>query len=580
MIRDGLANPAALDTIYQWDALSQSWLSWRFTDLAFLNTLTSLGSNQPLFLTLSQSTTYAGPLLAYGAGAWALTAGFTTIAFLGENGTSLETALAQIAFPPAIDVIFRYSNLTQTYQTYRRTGPTFLNDLLTLNRFDVLFVKTSTPTAWAFDAFTLTGPEPQRTHTLALLAGTNALTYSGEAGASPAVIRDGLANPAALDTIYQWDALSQSWLSWRFTDLAFLNTLTSLGSNQPLFLTLSQSTTYAGPLLAYGAGAWGPDGGLHHHRLPGRERHQPGDGLSADRLPAHHRCALPLQQPHPDVSNLPPHWAGLPQRPAHAQPLRCALRQDQHTDRLGLRRLPALSPAAAPFPALHFLGSPECSARSNRCPVCESDVSLWPWRWPPSLFFGSVDGLTVDGGPYDGVTPIELINADGDVVSTANVAEGVWSVQAPPDAGTVRLRVGDAVSEQEFAVQSAALVEVESATLVTPVEQVVRSVDLNAGFQALTHSGAELPVADFLQLFASPAAVDGIFLWDILDQGWTSWRAGLPDPLQAVSVIGQNTPMLLLLNAATTYSSEVLAHQSGEWSIINGLTSMAFLGPR
>ena len=153
MIRDGLANPAALDTIYQWDALSQSWLSWRFTDLAFLNTLTSLGSNQPLFLTLSQSTTYAGPLLAYGAGAWALTAGFTTIAFLGENGTSLETALAQIAFPPAIDVIFRYSNLTQTYQTYRRTGPAFLNDLLTLNRFDVLFVKTSTPTAWAFDAF-------------------------------------------------------------------------------------------------------------------------------------------------------------------------------------------------------------------------------------------------------------------------------------------------------------------------------------------------------------------------------------------------------------------------------------------
>ena len=206
-------------------------------------------------------------------------------------------------------------------------------------------------------------------------------------------------------------------------------------------------------------------------------------------------------------------------------------------------------------------------------------MSLWPWRWPPSLFFGSVDGLTVDGGPYDGVTPIELINADGDVVRTANVAEGVWSVQAPPDAGTVRLRVGDAVSEQEFAVQSAALVEVESATLVTPVEQVVRSVDLNAGFQALTHSGAELPVADFLQLFASPAAVDGIFLWDILDQGWTSWRAGLPDPLQAVSVIGQNTPMLLLLNAATTYSSEVLAHQSGEWSIINGLTSMAFLGP-
>ena len=115
-------------------------------------------------------------------------------------------------------------------------------------------------------------------------------------------------------------------------------------------------------------------------------------------------------------------------------------------------------------------------------------------------------------------------------------------MQAPPDAGTVRLRVGDAVSEQESAVQSAALVEVESATLVTPVEQVVRSVDLNAGFQALTHSGAELPVADFLQLFASPAAVDGSFLWDIPDQGWTSWRAGLPDPLQAVSVIGQNTP--------------------------------------
>ena len=43
---------------------------------------------------------------------------------------------------------------------------------------------------------------------------------------------------------------------------------------------------------------------------------------------------------------------------------------------------------------------------------------------PPSLFFGSVDGLTVDGGPYDGVTPIELINADGDVVSTAQRGGG------------------------------------------------------------------------------------------------------------------------------------------------------------
>ncbi len=152
-IQAGLDNPAALDTIFQWDGASQSWLSWRPQGPAFLNTLTSLVQTAPLFLILSSPATYMGPLVAHGVGAWSLAPGFTAVTFLGPDGTAVEDALARVANPAAIQVLFRFNNAAGTYAVFRVDGPAFLNDLLTLNRFDVLFVLANAPTTWSFDAF-------------------------------------------------------------------------------------------------------------------------------------------------------------------------------------------------------------------------------------------------------------------------------------------------------------------------------------------------------------------------------------------------------------------------------------------
>lgn len=152
-IQDVLANPAALDAVYAWDAASQSWRSWRPGVASFLNTLTTLAQNTPLVVMLNSATVYEASVLGHDAGAWALAPGITVIAFLGADGTSVADAGAFAISSNSIATIYRFDALTQTYEIYRAAGPAFANTLATLNRFDVLFVDSAGASTWPFDAF-------------------------------------------------------------------------------------------------------------------------------------------------------------------------------------------------------------------------------------------------------------------------------------------------------------------------------------------------------------------------------------------------------------------------------------------
>ena len=52
------------------------------------------------------------------------------------------------------------------------------------------------------------------TRSVAVVAGTNGLTYSGLAALDPGIVQDQLADPGALLALFQWDALVQDWRSW------------------------------------------------------------------------------------------------------------------------------------------------------------------------------------------------------------------------------------------------------------------------------------------------------------------------------------------------------------------------------
>lgn len=155
VIQDALANPSALDAIFYWNGASQSWQSWRPTAPSFLNDLTSVTPNMSLFLIMTAATTIELEVGGYGGGAWNLVTGFTTVTFLGDDGTSTADALASVARLDSIEALFYLDAATGTFKSYRPSGPAFLNDLLTLNRFDVLFVLANGATSWSYPAFAL-----------------------------------------------------------------------------------------------------------------------------------------------------------------------------------------------------------------------------------------------------------------------------------------------------------------------------------------------------------------------------------------------------------------------------------------
>lgn len=199
---------------------------------------------------------------------------------------------------------------------------------------------------------------------------------------------------------------------------------------------------------------------------------------------------------------------------------------------------------------------------------------------PPHLLYGEIAAITIDGEPYGGDAPIQAVSG-GDVVATADVAEGQWAVQIPAGYESIRFRIGEAVSEP-IEVVSGAITQ-HALTLTTgggggeepPAGG--RRVELAAGFQSLTHSGETQAVGDFLNHFGDPDAVAAIFLWGADAQTWRAWHAGLPEALQGITTIEHHAPLLLLLDRATVYESGVIGHAAGDWPLHPGFTAVAYL---
>ena len=116
---------------------------------SFLNDLTVILPNMPLFLVLTKPTTIEMDTPDFSSGTAQVVTGYTAVTFLGSDGTSPSDAMTDIGDSSRIEALFWMDPVTQTYKSYRPDGPGFLNDLVTLNRYDALFVKASGVTSWS-----------------------------------------------------------------------------------------------------------------------------------------------------------------------------------------------------------------------------------------------------------------------------------------------------------------------------------------------------------------------------------------------------------------------------------------------
>ncbi len=104
-----------------------------------------------MLLSLDAPTVYESAVLPHVDGVIALVAGFSGVPFLSLDGTSVAGALEGIS---TVDAIFRFNNERGGWDSFRSALPPALNDLQTLNRWDVLLVSSTSAGSWSYPAFT------------------------------------------------------------------------------------------------------------------------------------------------------------------------------------------------------------------------------------------------------------------------------------------------------------------------------------------------------------------------------------------------------------------------------------------
>lgn len=166
---------------------------------------------------------------------------------------------------------------------------------------------------------------------------------------------------------------------------------------------------------------------------------------------------------------------------------------------------------------------------------------------PPHLFFGQVADVTINGAAWDG-SLIEVIDEDGDVVATVNRDGDAWTVFVPPDAGSVRFRLGDAIS-QSFAISGGSLTQV---ALVLVDGGPGRTVLLVAGFNFVVWTGATMSVDDALASVPNASRITAIFSYVGARQAWDTHRPGGQAFLQSIDSFGQFDVLFIFASAGTS----------------------------
>lgn len=159
---------------------------------------------------------------------------------------------------------------------------------------------------------------------------------------------------------------------------------------------------------------------------------------------------------------------------------------------------------------------------------------------PPALFFGSTADVTIDGAPYDGETPIEVI--DGDAVGAVN-ADVVLSL-----------------ATQALATQ--------------------RTLELVPGSNFLTYSGPNVSIAGLVEGFPNADAIEAIFAFDSSTQTYQTARPAGPAFLDTLDGLVQNQTYVFSMSAPVTWQMPIAPLQSdgpNEVALAAGFTALPWL---
>ena len=134
-----------LTVIFEHNAGTQRWQSYRPGLPAIVNKIAELRSGVSYFLLVDGAMTWEMPVDGDLTGTRLIANGFSAIGWVGPDATPQEV-LDAIANPAAVAGFFRFNTSTQMYDSYRPGVPAFVNKISSIQPFDVLFISATAPT--------------------------------------------------------------------------------------------------------------------------------------------------------------------------------------------------------------------------------------------------------------------------------------------------------------------------------------------------------------------------------------------------------------------------------------------------
>ena len=163
-----------------------------------------------------------------------LEAGWNLVGWTGS--TAIDEATASIA--DALLAAFTWDGEGQSFRSFNPSGPTFLNTLSDLALGDGVWINVSEASTWLQPAF-------GAVRTVSLSAGFTLATWTGP-DAMP--VEDAVAEIAGnLESLFTWDAVAQTFLSFTPSAPSFLNSAKTLGFGDGVWLRMSHATEWSQP---------------------------------------------------------------------------------------------------------------------------------------------------------------------------------------------------------------------------------------------------------------------------------------------------------------------------------------------
>ena len=134
-----------LSAIFEFDATSQTWRSYRPRRPAGLQGIAELRSGVAYFFLVENAASWEMPADGDLTGARSIAAGFTAIGWIGPDATP-QDLLDAVADPDAVAAFFRFNASTQKYDSYRSGLPASFQGIRTIQPFDVLFISATSAT--------------------------------------------------------------------------------------------------------------------------------------------------------------------------------------------------------------------------------------------------------------------------------------------------------------------------------------------------------------------------------------------------------------------------------------------------